>query len=148
MAEDFDMDQILDAPALKAARKYGGFWIRLVAYIIDTVIVLILHFLAATFVLRGSTSIVAFLIVLLSIGVVYFAGMESSARQGTVGKMMLKLKVGDKNGNPISFGSAVLRYFAKILSGVTLGIGFIIVAFDQRKQGMHDMVAETFVYEG
>ena len=146
------MDQILDAPVRKTARSYAGFWIRLVAYIIDSVIVWIAQILVATFLVREAASstvtLIAFYFIFLCIGVVYFAGMESSARQGTIGKMICKLKVGDKNGNPISFSRAIGRYFAKILSAITLCIGFIIVAFDSRKQAMHDMIAGTFVYEG
>jgi len=78
-------------------------------------------------------------------GILYFVLMESSAKQGTLGKMALGLVVTDTNGNRISPARALGRYFAKILSGAILMIGFIMVAFTERKQGLHDMLANTLV---
>lgn len=75
----------------------------------------------------------------------YFALMESSGRQATLGKMALGIVVTDLNGDKIGFGRATGRYFAKILSGLILFIGFIMVAFTQKKQGLHDMIAGTLV---
>ena len=62
-------------------------------------------------------------------------------------KKALGLSVTDLSGNRIGFGRATGRYFAKILSGLILLIGFIMVAFTQRKQGLHDMLAGTLVYK-
>ena len=78
-------------------------------------------------------------------GWLYFALMESSTRQATLGKMALDMKVTDDEGNRISFGRATGRYFAKILSALILLIGFIMVAFTDRKRGLHDMIAGTLV---
>lgn len=75
----------------------------------------------------------------------YYAIMESSSKQGTLGKMATGLKVTDLNGNRISFGRASGRYFGRILSGIILDIGFLMIAFTQKKQGLHDMIAETLV---
>ena len=86
-------------------------------------------------------------IISLGVGIAYFAGLESSTRQATLGKMLFKLKVGDVNGNQISFGNALGRYFAKILSAIILGIGFMMVGWDEKKQGLHDKLAGTYVYE-
>ena len=77
----------------------------------------------------------------------YFALMESSYRQATLGKMALGLKVTDIEGKRISFGKASGRYFGKILSGMILYIGFIMVAFTEKKQGLHDMLANTLVID-
>lgn len=77
----------------------------------------------------------------------YFALLESSKMQATVGKLAIGLIVTDLNGQRISFGRATGRYFAKILSGLILLIGYIMVAFTQRKQGLHDMIANTLVYK-
>jgi len=71
--------------------------------------------------------------------------MESSARQGTIGKSLLGLRVTDFEGNRISLLRAVGRYFAKIISAFILLIGFIMVAFTEKKQGLHDMLAGTLV---
>ena len=67
--------------------------------------------------------------------------------QGTLGKKALGMIVTDLDGGRIGFGRATGRYFAKILSALILGIGFIMVAFTQRKQGLHDLIASTLVYK-
>ena len=77
----------------------------------------------------------------------YFALLESSSMQGTLGKKALGMIVTDLSGNRIGFGRATGRYFGKILSAIILGIGFIMVAFTERKQGLHDLLANTLVYK-
>jgi uncharacterized RDD family membrane protein YckC len=62
--------------------------------------------------------------------------------------MALGIRVTDLDGNRIGFGKATGRYFAKILSALILGIGFLMVAFTERKQGLHDMLAGTLVVRG
>ncbi len=78
-------------------------------------------------------------------GWLYFALMESSVSQATVGKMAIGARVTDLYGNRISFARATGRYFAKILSAGILFIGCVMVAFTSRKQGLHDMVAGSLV---
>lgn len=75
----------------------------------------------------------------------YFSLMESSAKQGTLGKMALGIKVTDMAGNRIGFGKATGRFFGKIISGVILYIGFIMAGFTEKKQALHDMMASTLV---
>jgi uncharacterized RDD family membrane protein YckC len=76
---------------------------------------------------------------------IYEAAMESSSRQATLGKMALGLKVADEQGRRISFARATGRYFAKIISGMILLIGYIMAGFTARKQALHDMIAGTLV---
>jgi uncharacterized RDD family membrane protein YckC len=81
----------------------------------------------------------------LVVAVAYFAGLHASKWQGTVGKKLLGLKVTDLNGNRISFWRALGRYLAMaILSGIFL-IGYIIAAFTEKKQALHDLIASTVV---
>ena len=75
----------------------------------------------------------------------YYAVLTSSSWQATVGKKVLGLKVVDENGDRISFGRATGRYFAKIPSALILCIGFLMVAWTNRKRGLHDMIANTLV---
>jgi len=77
----------------------------------------------------------------------YFALMEASSNQGTLGKMAMGIKVTDTMGYPITFGRATGRYFGKILSGAILMIGYIMAAFTERKQALHDMMAGTLVVD-
>ena len=75
----------------------------------------------------------------------YFALLESSERGATVGKMAMGLRVVTSDGQRLSFMNATGRYFAKILSFLILCIGFIMVAFTDKKRGLHDIIAGTLV---
>jgi len=79
------------------------------------------------------------------IGWLYFALLESSPRGATVGKMAMGLRVVTGSGQRLSFMNATGRYFAKILSAIILCIGFIMIAFTDRKRGLHDIIADTLV---
>lgn len=132
---------------------YAGFWRRVAAVILDG---LLIGLVTAPFTLAfgggdsfaesarssagsGFETVVTWL---------YYALMESSSKQATVGKMALGIIVTDLDGRRIGFGRATGRHFAKILSALILGIGFLMVAFTERKQGLHDMVASTLVIRG
>jgi len=75
----------------------------------------------------------------------YFALMESSSWQATLGKKALNLQVTDLEGRRISFGRATGRFFGKIISGAILYIGYIMAGFTERKQALHDMIAGCLV---
>ena len=76
---------------------------------------------------------------------VYFAVMESSRRQATFGKMAMGVMVTDRNGARLNFPRAFLRNIAKLVSMITLGIGFLMAGWTQKKQALHDMIAEALV---
>jgi len=140
---------------------YAGFWLRFAAYLIDAII-LSLVFAPLGFVLGivlGATgnaqdpdlmlasnglinagSIVA--------GWLYSSLLESSSWQGTVGKKLCGLRVTDMDGYQISFGKATGRYFGKILSSLICLVGFFMVAFTEKHQGLHDLLAGTLVVTG
>jgi uncharacterized RDD family membrane protein YckC len=124
-------------------RNYAGFWIRVGAYLLDAILLIIVQLVLGQLI---KSDIQASLINAL-FGWLYFAGFES-ATGGTPGKMVLGLSVTDMNGNRISFLRATGRYFAKILSGLILLIGFIMVGFTAQKQGLHDKIASTLVLKG
>jgi len=75
----------------------------------------------------------------------YYAGLESSAWQGTVGKRLLRIVVTDQYGRRIQFGRATGRFFAKIVSALVLLVGYLMVLFSERRQGLHDLMAGTLV---
>lgn len=77
----------------------------------------------------------------------YYSLMESSSHQATLGKMALGIKVVDRHGGRLSFPHALGRWFAAALSYLTLYIGFLMAAFTQNKQALHDMVAGTCVVD-
>ena len=75
----------------------------------------------------------------------YFSLMESSSWQATLGKKALGLYVTDLEGNRITFARATGRYFAKLISSLTLLIGYIMAGFTEKKQALHDMIAGCLV---
>jgi len=153
--------------ALSTAR-YGGFWLRLLAHLIDHIILGVVaaplfFILVLPAMLRvineaernqepspelivAIVSSVFVYIILAFVGQwLYEALLTSSSWQGTVGKRVLQLKVTDELGNRIGFGRATGRFFAKILSSMFFCIGFIMVGLTDRKRGLHDMLAGTVV---
>ena len=71
--------------------------------------------------------------------------MEASGIQATLGKIVIGAKVVDANGEKLTFGKATGRHFAKFISTLLLFVGYIMVAFDERKRGLHDIMAGTYV---
>lgn len=130
------------------ADLYAGFWRRAAAIIIDGLVVGIP--LAIVFAPFGGNNIngggyTGFGLLRALIYLAYFALMESSSYQATVGKMALGIKVTDIDGNKLTLGRALGRNAAKYISALICFIGFILAAFTQRKQALHDMIASTLV---
>jgi uncharacterized RDD family membrane protein YckC len=65
--------------------------------------------------------------------------------QATVGKMALGIVVTDLQGRRISWARANARYWAHLITGLTFGVGYLMVAFTQKKQALHDIIAGTLV---
>ena len=119
--------------------EFAGFWIRVVAWLVDYLIGGIV--VAVARVGLGPIG----LLLLLPFQLLYGPIMESSAWQGTVGKRLCGLAVTDRHDERITFGRAVVRLLAKVLSLIVLGIGFLMIAFHPRKRGLHDIIAGTLV---
>lgn len=77
----------------------------------------------------------------------YFSGFESSAFRATPGKLFFGIKVANLKGGRISFLRAVGRYFGKILSAFTLGIGYLMIFFTSKNQGMYDLISKCIVID-
>jgi uncharacterized RDD family membrane protein YckC len=161
------------------AVSYAGFWLRVVAYLIDGAVMgvvfgVVIAIMVATVGVgffrglapglygRGSTvsyevnsawfpaAALGIFLILIPLTIVvtwlYFALMETSVHQGTLGKMTLGLFVTDLEGRRISFGRATGRFFAKIITGlVPLFIGYIMAGFTAKRQALHDMIAGCLV---
>jgi|LGOV01.1.fsa_nt_gb predicted Zn finger-like uncharacterized protein len=137
-------------------QQYAGFWLRVVASLLDSVVVFILQVVCG-FVLGVSGAFVGGLgngdgtmAVLLGLfttvlGLAYYVIFTGSCGQ-TLGKMALRIKVIRKDGGDLGYGGAALREtVGKFVSGIILGIGYLMVAFDERKQGLHDKIAGSYV---
>lgn len=149
--------------------NYAGFWLRFVAVIIDGLLLGVIQFIAIMPVLgimgiglptdienldssdqldmvskmmamAGVTQIV-----FLTIQTLYYSLMESSKYQASIGKIVLGLKVTDVNGGPLDFTKALVRNLCKIISSMILLIGYLMAAFTEKKQALHDMIAGTLV---
>lgn len=163
--------------AARTTASYAGFWLRLIALVLDSILLFlpftfIVGFLAiglglsaavqqiqpgesleALTALLGSGFILAVLLIMIVGSGLYFAGLESSPLQGSLGKKILGLYVTDAAGNRISFGRASGRFFAGkfVALGVPgLGILYFILScifagFTPRKQALHDMIADCLV---
>jgi uncharacterized RDD family membrane protein YckC len=83
--------------------------------------------------------------VALSFGWLYEAILLSSSYQATVGKMAVGIVVTDMEGRRLSFGRATGRHFAKMVSGITFGLGYIIQPFTKNRQALHDIIAGTLM---
>jgi uncharacterized RDD family membrane protein YckC len=153
------------------ARPYAGFWLRVLAYIIDALILgifcgPIFFGLAMSMGLVSSLSRLprgsdpfgviapavfvsffgAIFMVALVGGWLYHALLESSEWQGTAGKKALGLTVTDMAGQRVSFGRASGRHFGKLVTGlIPLGIGYALAGFTEKKQALHDMMASCLV---
>ena len=123
---------------------YAGFIERVFARIIDSVVLIPIGILARLLA-SAAPGLKLPLLLPTVVGFFYFAYMESSRHQATVGKLVMKLKVTDLQGGRISFARAVGREFARITNVITLGIGYLMVIWTGRKQALHDMLSDCVV---
>jgi uncharacterized RDD family membrane protein YckC len=139
--------------------KKGGFWIRYVAWIIDT---LILNIIGLILLQVGSVAfdlassglqnleteemigiVIPYFLFMLIVNIAYFTYFHGSTGQ-TLGKMVCKLKVVRLDGGPVGYGKAFLRWIGYLVSSI-LYLGFLWAAWDRNKQGWHDKIAGTYV---
>jgi uncharacterized RDD family membrane protein YckC len=146
------MSAYVEEPGLSQVVTYAGFWRRFGAHFIDTCLVslvfMALGLLMGMTVASGDANPEDFTILDgLSViaGWLYYTLMESSSKQGTIGKQVMGIRVTDLEGGQISFARANGRHFGKILSALILGIGYLMILFTEKKQTLHDMMAGCLV---
>jgi uncharacterized RDD family membrane protein YckC len=133
--------------------EYAGFWVRVGAAVIDSVLVMCLIYPILVWVYgwsylgtammepAGFTDVLVSWVLPAAVVIVFWI-----SRQATPGKMALQLRVVDaKTGGTLSLGQSLIRYLGYYVSTIPLGIGLIWVAFDPKKQGWHDKLASTVV---
>jgi uncharacterized RDD family membrane protein YckC len=148
----------VDTKTDTSALEFAGFWIRLAAFIIDGIIagILVGAIMAIMFpftwipLFGGDAHWIPFYrgtvqnIISNGVNFAYVVAFWTWRGQ-TPGKMLLNIKVIRTDGSNISLGYAILRYLGYLISGFVLGLGFLWIAFDARKQGWHDKIADTYV---
>lgn len=112
------------AAAEQTEIKYVGFWVRTGAWFIDLILLAV-----------AALGLVV---------VAYFIGLWAWRGQ-TLGQMAAHIKVVRQDGKPMDLGTAVLRFIGYVVCVLTLGIGFLMIAFDEQKRGLHDRLAGTYV---
>lgn len=142
----------------KAEFRYGGFWMRVLAYFVDQIVlglaIFVLYFVAF-FALATSArgraderAALALSVVLAGLQILIVISYETwmvGKFGATLGKMACGLRVVMSDGSKVSYMRALGRWFGKVLSGLIFGIGFLMVAFDPEKRGLHDRICETRV---
>ncbi|MFA5986218.1 MAG: RDD family protein [Parcubacteria group bacterium] len=151
------METTSDVPQVSV--RYGGFWVRFAARIIDgfvisfasMVIIIPLSIMFGVFAAMDKTHVMEILarivttIVGMIIGWGYYIFMTHKY-QATLGKMAVGARVVAEDGQPLTLGSIILREtIGKLVSGITLCVGYIMVGFTSKKQGLHDMIAKSVV---
>jgi uncharacterized RDD family membrane protein YckC len=146
-------------PMLPPRPAFAGFWLRAFACAIDTIFIgalflLCTSFFPATFeklIPPPSASLLdmpqpspLLIVLLISLGCLYYTAFEASAWQATPGKRIFRLYVTDLSGKRIGFGRALLRNLARQISGIFF-IGYIMAGFTERKQALHDILAGCLV---
>ena len=139
---------------------FAGFWLRAVAYLIDTVLISLVLGLIASFypsifikfpdsVPTSLTSLPQLTPVALAITITatwfYYTMFEASAWQATPGKRVLRLYVADVHGQRVTFARAAARNLAKIISSLTFLVGYLVAGFTERKQALHDILSGCLV---
>ena len=142
---------------------YAGFWRRFLASLIDGILISfalsllnpVLGLMLTPVIDEGATAddlwralaawLAAYTALCIALSWLYHAVMESSPWRATLGKRALGMVVTDLRGNRISFGRATGRYFARFVSGILLGLGYLIQPFTAKRQALHDMIAGTLV---
>lgn len=153
-------------PATVQTLRYAGFWRRVIAALIDVVLVGLLWFVIsglydfatsrilentaftpdgvalgrALWLISGGRWLVAVLVALL-----YFALPEATRRGASPGKLVMRLRVARADGETTGIGRSVLRTALKPLSAAPLMLGFLIAAWNRRKQALHDLLSGTVV---
>lgn len=148
------LQKLQEGGSMVGEYQYGGFWIRFVAKIIDGIILWLINFPIGL--LFGISpmgpkpgvqlgTIIFCQIISYAIAIT-FTVFFLTTKGATPGKMLVGLKVINADGTEkISIGKAVGRFFAEILSGLILAIGYLIAAFDSEKRALHDHICNTRV---
>ncbi len=141
--------------------KYAGFWRRFLSFIIDNIILFIVNGIIGiiiniitvfllTYLERSPQNILMVSTIMgfvngIIINWLYFTMFESSYLQATPGKIAIGIIVSDYERQQISFARANARYWGKIISSVILMAGFIMAAFTNKKQALHDIMTGCLV---
>lgn len=130
---------------IKKEYEYAGFGARLGAYIIDWLIFSPIIDIVFINYEAGIIELFARNFICIALFAAYHVFFETGNKQGTIGKIILNLKVIRQDGQRLTNSDSLIRFFASLLSGLIFCIGYVIVVFDNRKRTLHDHIAGTYV---
>lgn len=120
---------------------YAGFWMRLLAFIVDAIPLVVLIALVDFVSENLATRYLLRVLILFT----YFVGFWVATNGSTPGKMAMGIRIVRSNGEPIDAGWSMIRFIGYCLSFVLLLSGFVMIAFTPQKRGLHDYIAQTVV---
>jgi len=131
-------------PVTAESAHKAGFWMRFLAYLIDAVIITAPAYALGSIILHASLAGREGISLVVQIS--YFIYFWSAYGKGqTIGMQLLHMKVVRTNGSTLSLSRALIRYVGLIAASLPLSLGLIWAAFDAKKQGWHDKIADTYV---
>lgn len=119
---------------------YASIWKRFFAFLIDAAVFVLLFWILAKTMDNVSLSVVLLVLIWL-----YYALLESSPAQASLGKIIMGIKVVDRRGRKLTFWQATERILSKLITHITFYFGFFIAAFDRKKQALHDRISHSAV---
>ncbi len=131
----------------KSLNIYAGLKVRLIAHIIDLSLLSLVMFLLLTSLkpLPYNNLIIFKEIAGLILSTLYYTILTASSKHGSFGKQLMGIIVVDKNMRGLSLMHSFGRYFAYFFSYITLGLGFIMIMITNKRTGLHDKIAHTYV---
>ena len=125
-------------PYKKLSKKqiYAGFWQRILAGIIDLIILIVIEVILIFIPVIGW-------VLSLFVTWLYFAIQHSSTKQATFGMRALDIKITNEDNKKIGFWRATGNFYLTVISGLIIFIGFLMIAFTSRKQGLHNLISRT-----
>jgi uncharacterized RDD family membrane protein YckC len=139
-----------------ATMKFPAVWKRPLAFILDVLIIAIAQFVVNfaiiyAYLASGGEDMRLIVLIVQCLNLVllsaYFIAFECSRLQATPGKLLLKIKVTDLSGRRISGWRSAGRFFARSLAALPLMIGYLMIPFTKKRQGLHDMIASCLVVD-
>ncbi len=148
-SKKINKDNLSEQPNTKSAQQlqpvYAGFGRRFIAYVIDQLIVL---FIGASigFTFSAGSRGIGFFPGAIS-GALYFVFFWVSQKGQTLGNRLMAIKVTKTDGGELDIATGIVRYIGYFISSLVFGLGFLWIIWDSKKQGWHDKIANTVVYE-
>ncbi len=131
--------------SLPVGERYAGFWRRFVAYLLDGIILNIISWVLYFILIFLPYQMAIVIYIAFFIGSILYFPIFWAWQGATPGKMIMGIEIVKTDGRPIGIGRAIVRYIGYFVSAIIIYIGYLMIAMNKKKQGLHDMIAGTIV---